>query len=65
MAMDHSVAAVTVKVALPLTDPQVLATEQVAVIVDLPGPIPVPTPPLLMIAIVESDDDQATSAVRS
>jgi hypothetical protein len=65
MAIDASVAAVTFKVALPATEPQVLATAQVAVIVAVPGLKPEPVPLLLTVAIVVSDDDHVTSAVRS
>jgi hypothetical protein len=64
MAIDASVAAVTVKVELPATEPQVLATAQVAVIVAVPGLTPAPVPPWLTVAIVVSDDDHATSDVR-
>src|ERR1700722_887948 len=63
-AMETKAALVTVSVATPETEPQMLATAQVAVIVALPALRPVATPLLLRVATAESDKDQRTSAVR-
>jgi isoaspartyl peptidase/L-asparaginase-like protein (Ntn-hydrolase superfamily) len=63
-AIDTRAEPVTVSAALPETEPQMLATAQVAVTVALPALRPVASPRLLRVATAESDKDQRTSAVK-
>ncbi len=65
MAIDTNVAGVTVRVALPASEPQVLVILQVAVIVALPGPTLFACPLALTVAINELEEAQVRSAVRS
>jgi hypothetical protein len=60
--MERTGAAVTFRVAVPLADPVEKSNE--AVIVTMPGAMPV-TMPLLTFATVVSDEDQVASVVMS
>jgi len=64
IAIDTRVAVVTVKVMLPDLEPHTLATLQVAVIVALPGPTLLTSPPLLTVATAGFEEVQVRSALR-
>jgi hypothetical protein len=64
-AIDTSVAAVTVTVVVPASEPHTLATLQVAVIVALPVPTLLTSPLLLTVAAAEFEEIQVRSALRS
>ncbi len=63
IAIETSVAAVTVTVVVPAREPQTLATLQVAVIVVLPAPTVLTSPLLLTVATAEFEEVQVRSAL--
>src|ERR1700722_12999157 len=63
-AMDTRATPVTVSVATPETEPQILTTAQVAVTVAWPALSAGASPLVLRLAAAESDKKQRTSAVR-
>jgi hypothetical protein len=64
-AIDTKVAAVTVTVVVPASEPHTLATLQVAVIVALPVPTVLTSPLLLTVAAAGFEEVQVRSAFRS